>query len=237
MVKLTGKNLFQYTTRISFELSNRCNYAAVHQKCPLHWENEPVILPQKVVYSVLECMREYNFKGLIAFHIYNEPLIDPRLFLFLRKVTERLSQSEILIWTNGYYLNQVMVDELTAAGVTSLVVTAYSQTEWERINKLDVKIPLEVKQVVLDDRLAIYDKKPTVEDRTPCFAPLNDICITARAMVGLCCMDWKSSYSFGDLTQQSLDEILAQSEVFRIYRELSRGCRVYDICKVCGCMR
>jgi phosphatidylglycerophosphate synthase len=46
--------------------------------------------------------RESGFDGVIAFHIYNEPLIDPRLFSFIEYARRICPQGRILILTNGF---------------------------------------------------------------------------------------------------------------------------------------
>lgn len=231
------ENPFQYTARVTFELSNLCNYAVFHQSCPLHRETTHLILPQKIVNGVLDCLQKYRFQGIIAFHNYNEPLIDPRLFLFIKTAKEKCPQCSILIWTNGYYLNQVIMDELVEFGVTQIIVTAYNEAEFERISALQTGISLEVKRAYFDDRLNLYDKEPVTEDLRPCHAPLHDILITRDAKVGLCCFDWKRQHCFGDLNEANLEQIIFESDLLSVYRELSAGRRIFDICKVCGWSR
>ena len=115
--------MFEHTSRISIELSNLCNYARIHKKCPLNLVETPVILPAKIVFDVLETLERYNFQGIIAFHTYNEPLIDPRLFQFIEFARKACPHSDIFILTNGYYLTQTLADELVDSGVSKIIIS------------------------------------------------------------------------------------------------------------------
>jgi glycosyltransferase involved in cell wall biosynthesis len=231
-------NIFEYTKRVSIELSNLCNYAGVHKKCPLSWENQRVILSKKVVENVLDCLSKYSFEGRIAFHTYNEPLIDPRLFLFIAYAKARCLQSHIMIMTNGYYFNQTLAEELVEIGAGSIYVTAYGQEDRERLSKIKVGVPYFIQKQDLDDRLNLYDRKlPEKENRKPCYAPLREIIITRDGRVSLCCLDWKRKHCFGDLYHESLEDVILEGSMLDVYNSLSNGNRIFEICKKCGWSR
>ena len=82
-------NIF-LVNRVSFQLSNLCNYTDIHKACPLSLCRGKEILPSTVVHKTIDELAEFDYSGLIGFHIYNEPMIDPRLFLFISYAKKRL---------------------------------------------------------------------------------------------------------------------------------------------------
>ncbi len=224
------------TSRVSIELSNLCNYASWHKKCPLHNIRDPVILPARIVRSVLSTLGEYNFQGVIAFHTYNEPLIDPRLFQFIDTARRECPRSSVHICSNGFYLTQTLAEELVAVGTASIRVSAYTRDEEERLSKIRVRIPYVVAFTKLDDRLALYDR-PEKQSCKPCGAPLNEIIVGCDGRISLCCLDWRRDHSFGDLHVQAFEDILRSGELQRVYERLSKGDRFLPLCKRCDWTR
>lgn len=227
-------NPFEFTTGVAIELSNLCQYSWLHKKCPLHLEmastwrvREPKIISMETVYGVLKTLGKYGYGGKIYFNQYNEPLIDPRLFLFIGKAKDCCPESQVIIETNGHYLTRGLAQELMEAGVNHIVVTLYGDVEardWPGVTYMD--------RGGLDDRLKIY-AAPYVDRNVPCRAPLGQVVITRDAEVGLCCMDWKYRHTFGSLTDGTLEEILFSSRVRETYNRLSVGDRFLDICRRC----
>ncbi|MEW6601097.1 MAG: tetratricopeptide repeat protein, partial [Nitrospirota bacterium] len=234
--RVPEKEILKHTNRVSFELSNLCNYAGIHRKCPLHHISGPVILPSRIVRDVTDTLAEDNFKGTIAFHTYNEPLIDPRLFTFIHYARKTCPESHIYICTNGYYFNEILGQEMTEAGVSEIHISAYSQSEYNRLQSIKLEIPYSVEIMILDDRLGLYDRDEN-SMREPCFAPLNEIIIGREGVISLCCLDWRRDYSFGDLRSQSFKDVLRSGALHAVYERLSRGDRFLPICRRCGWVR
>lgn len=234
--EVEDSNIFKYTSRISIELSNLCNYAEIHKKCPLNLVTEPTILPAKIVLSVLDNLKRNDFKGIIAFHTYNEPLIDPRLFKFIEYAHNVCPDNEIYICTNGFYLNQTLLDELVDSGVSKVQVSAYSKMEFKRLSKLKSSISFNVGMQELDDRLHLYERKENNTTK-PCYAPLNEIIIAREGCISLCCLDWQRLHTYGNLYEQTLEEIIRAGELHAVYNRLSKGDRFLPICNKCGWSR
>lgn len=222
--------------RVSFELSNRCNYAPVHPKCPAHLSGDPVFLPLTIITDVLDTLGDAGFCGGISFHNYNEPLIDPRLFKCIEYAKKCCPKSQIVIWTNGWSLNQTMMDELTASGVTILVATAYTEQEKERLCAIRTAIEYTIIDVdwahVID-----ADEMEPVDDPIPCYAPLTDLRISKEGLVVLCCRDWKNEYVFYDLNKVPFRSVLHSRALLDAYDRLRAGDRYLPLCKRCRTAR
>jgi len=233
-----AKNPFFYTKRIMFELSNICNYSMIHLKCPINlMRDNPTILPSKIFYGCIDSLKKHEFKGEIAFHNYNEPLIDPRLFKFIEYIKKALPKNEIYICTNGFYLTQTMADELVEAGVTAFHVSVYFQKELKRFSKINFKVPFKLTPTdLLDNIISIYNGKELNLNK-PCSAPFDEVIISRDGDVSLCCLDWKRVYTFGNLKDQALDQIVGGPVMSVLYKRLKKGDRFLEICKRCNQIR
>lgn len=228
--------LLSQIRRVSFEISNICNYSAYHRKCPASKQITKKVLPSRIVRKVLEELSCVNYDGVVAFHRYNEPLIDPRLFAFIRLSHELCPKSKVLVLSNGFYLTGELAVDLAELNVWALVVSAYSAGEFERLSSICVGIPYKVFYSTLDDREDIYDRSPLDLDRG-CLAPLRDLTINAEGKIVLCCLDWKDKHEFGDLGRSRLVEIVNGPEFLTITRELYAKKRRLDICRRCAMSR
>jgi tetratricopeptide (TPR) repeat protein len=213
-------------------ISNVCNYSHIHEKCPLHYQKEKIILPSDIVYRVLDELAEIDYQGVITFHLYNEPLADKRLFKFISYAKNKSKSLKIFILTNGYYLDQRLAKELSDYGIWKLEVSAYSGAEFERLKMIDVNIPYRVNLQTLDGRLNIYDS-PHVDIKAPCYLPVTDVTINCNGDILLCCLDWKGQHTFGNLFNDSILTILQNRQRSAIYESLKKGERSFPLCKRC----
>jgi len=224
-------NALEHTGRITLEISNRCNYAYRHKKCPLHGQIEPSYISEHVVREIMAFLDKQQYTGIIAFHNYCEPLMDPRLFMFLDLCPQNC---KILIMTNGFMINQQLFDELVAHGVTQLDITSYSDKEYERVAKIKRRgIGLTIRQSALDDRLTIYDKPP-ININKPCSSPLWEIIVRSDGNIPLCCFDWNNKHVFGNVNTTPLREILLSDSMQNTYSRLRTGDRFLHLCRRCA---
>lgn len=237
---------FSAVQRVALELSNRCVYAAEHALCPAHRKREeaPSNLPGSVVEHVVNtlALRRPGFAGFFYFHLYNEPLADPRLIGFVGLVRKRLPAAVVQITTSGWNLDQVLLDELAVAGARAVRVSIYSATDLARIRKLRPRAGLKLifsdkdpgtwKNVLRPDIPAVYEG-PARNLFGRCRAPLRQLCVSSTGEVILCCQDWARTVVFGNLRTVSLEEVLRSDPVINAYLALSKGGRIYDPCKRC----
>lgn len=256
------KEMFAHITSVQLELSNMCNLAIFHKNCYSHLcekNKSKVVLSSKAVKGVINLLADLNWDGMdkeIKFHEYNEPLIDPRFFKFLEYAKLRLPYTNILLWTNGYYLTNTILRELIEAGVNKIRITAYTEDEENRFNSLiqDIQrslvngeirsfnmLPIFIRvdrRVRLDDRLSISQKQETnLSQYQPCHS-LKCLSIRANGKITLCCMDAAGEVSFGNINS-GIEEALINGYPLRkrIYDELKQGLRSIDLCRKCDFVR
>ena len=229
-------DVFPLIDRVSFELSNRCSYSHLHKMCPASLGKEPVVLPSKIIFDVLDTLGKRKFDGGIAFHNYNEPMSDPRLFKLVEYARCICPACKILIWTNGWNLNQVMMNELIASGVTTVYATAYTKEEKHRLDQISASIEYNVIEPEWVEVMDAYEMPP-INDTRPCLAPLTDLRISKEGFIVLCCRDWRNEYKFFDLNDRCFEEALREKSLLDTYRRLKEGDRFYPLCKRCGTAR
>ncbi len=229
----TGE-LFENIHEVAIMLSNLCNYAGVHKECPASCVKQKEILASETVFKVVDELASIQFAGTVCFHVYNEPLIDPRLFWFIEYVKRVLPASLVEVYSNGYYLNTQMVIELQEIGADILVVTGYGEAEYNRLIDMDVDMAYYVLFGNLDERLEHYieRKEPVLSDI--CRTYLTQVPIFSNGDIGVCCLDYLHQYGLGNICHKSLRDILNSEHIVTLQRELLHGNRsMYALCKNC----
>ncbi|MDR2210645.1 MAG: SPASM domain-containing protein [Spirochaetaceae bacterium] len=230
------ESLERHISRISIELSNLCNYAHRHKKCPVSWYTEKKILSSEIFFKVVNELAGYGFCGELAFHRYNEPMLDKRLYDFIGYVNKKLPRAKIFILTNGSFLNQETLQKLEQHKIWLITVSSYDFKEHERLSKLQTAIPYRVYFSHLDDREDIYSRRP-INSGDPCYATLRDITVNCCGDLSICCLDWRNDYTFGSLKDHSLKELLNSPAFLAVHRDLFQGRRNLEICRRCDWQR
>lgn len=214
--------------RLIFETTNLCNMH--HLRCPATKETEPKHLPLFQVIETMNLFGGWGWHGTVGFHNYCEPLMEPRLFVFVREARDR--GWPVQIWTNGSLLSQQIVDELILAGVAEFSVSLYTVSETERLTALDwglAKVHLHPSQR-LDDRLD-WSTKPEQDDPRRCFWPQGNALIRHDGTVALCCFDWQNWNASAKLGDDSLWRLLEERAV--VAEALAEGERDLPFCRRC----
>ena len=229
-------SLEKHITRVSFEISNMCNYTSIHKKCPVSQYKNKKLLETATVHKVLDELAQYNFCGEIDFHRYNEPMIDKRLFDFIEYTNKVLPNAKISILTNGSLLNQEVLKKLEQYKIWLITVSSYTFKEHKRLIKLKTSIPYKVYYSHLDDREDIYTRGE-INSTLPCYATIRDITVNCNGDVSICCLDWRNSFTFGNAASQTLKEIFNSEAFLDVHRNLFNGKRTLGICKRCDWQR
>lgn len=231
--------ILKKTSLLSFEITNRCNMQHIHDKCPINcrkYNEKEQSLDKQSVVRTIKMAKELGFSGMVAFHYYNEPLLEKDLIL---SIMAEVPECKYLLWTNGLLLSRNVKDNEFLKRFTLVCITCYDKADMAFFQEMsDYYKNVEIFDWELDDRLEIYNKN--VANPLSCKRPLFEIPIDFYGNIHLCCMDWNNSYIIGNIFREDFTNIMCSQK----YQNLIKMCkqRIIDdkicppICRTCDKM-
>jgi radical SAM protein with 4Fe4S-binding SPASM domain len=250
--------------RLQIESQSNCNRDCWF--CPRTYDRsgkyldahgKPVLrqMPTAKIVGLLDEARAMGFRGLVGFHHYSEPLLDPRNPQLAREAKQRGMQP--YLHTNGDVLRRS--DKLCEAVqelYTFIVVGLYDYCSNEELEaekqfwrrrlpsaKLEFSpiglsagrkthsIGVPRAQVPSDHRMTLPD---LTYQNAPCHRPLIRMLIQYDGEVCLCCEDTTGAFGLGNVNQQSLAEVWFSERHHGIMQDLVAGRRAkYALCRNC----
>jgi len=221
------------TSLLSFEISNKCNLQKLHPKCPINLRQYKVkekTLNKEIIVKTIKQAMDHGFTGMVAFHYYNEPLLNKDLIL---EIINEVPTCKYLLWTNALLLDRKVENNDFLKKFSLVCITCYNKKDMPYFETLkNYYKNIDIFDWELDDRLEIYNKK--VENNLSCKRPLFEIPIDYYGNIHLCCMDWNNSHAIGNIFKEDFIDILNKEE----YKSLIKTCKGRllnnDICpKIC----
>lgn len=229
--------------------NNDCSFcpasSKVGAKIPENFMSEDLYM------KILNELVDISFKGSVAFHCNNEPLLDERLVSWIKKARALLKTNYFYLYTNGILIDVKLANELFEAGLSRIIVDNYndehklipsvrSLMENSHLLRGEVIVDYRLKTDYLGNRAGespnarFFLQRPL---NIICVRPLTEIVIGYDGTVPLCCADGSWRVKIGDAARSSLKDIWF-SELFRKTRSSlakgDRGCT--EICKVCDAL-
>ena len=229
MFDLSGLSL------LSFEICCACNLQKEHMECPINkrtYADTRYHLETDIVVESIKRARRLGFRGMVAFHYYNEPLL--RLNEIL-KIMDIVSEQDFLVWTNALLLDRDVCKNEFLRRFKCVCITCYDPDDRPFFEALKEEYKnIEIFDWELDDRLEIY--RSMKENTLACKRPLFELPVDYYGNIHLCCMDWNNQFKIGNIFDTPLDEIVCSNEYQKLMEQSSK--RLLDescpeICKKC----
>lgn len=222
---------------LSIEIGDSCNLSHIHNKCPINkrkYKNKKKRLTKEKVIEIIDEATKLGFKGHIAFHYYNEPL------LYKEKMKEIIlcrPDVKYLLWTNGLLFDEQIEKNDIIELFEDTVITCYKPEKmifFEKLAKYYRNI--HIVSWELDDRLVVYEQPKICQEN--CQRAIFEFPIDYYGNVHLCCEDWNNEYELGNVYECSLKEIVNSIEYVRTQKmntELGLDYEMCpEICKKCS---
>jgi len=238
LIRNGSKDLFY---GVEIETITNCNRKCPH--CPnAYIQREDAMMKEFLFMKIIDELAEIKFCGRISPHFYGEPLLDSRLPDLMSYTRRKLPFAQIKIFTNGDFLSKEIFDELIKKGVDDFHITQHSKSmpknlkrffnqlnlkDWEKIQYQNID------EIQLSSREGLIPLK-NIKKLEKCDFPSNTLIIDYKGRVLLCCDDYLSKYSFGDVNNEKLIDIWKKEEYTKVRRNLINGIFNLDICKNCG---
>jgi len=196
------------TSLLNFEISNKCNLSACHHFCPVHLREKETgrsLTDELIVELAVEAYQKHGFTGKIAWHYYNEPMLQQnRLFRLMKQIKSIVPQAKFLLWTNA----TITPENEDMSLFSDVYYTNYDNNpDLDAYYKKYIESVHEVK-VNWYDRLSVHKNNAANYDR--CLRPLVEMIITSFGDVRLCCVDWRGNIKMGNVWDDPLWLILEQ---------------------------
>ena len=250
--------------RLQIESQSNCNRACWF--CPRTYDRSGKYLepsgkavlrrmPTGKILGLLDEAQAMGFRGLVGFHHYSEPLLDPRNPSLARAARERGLQP--YLHTNGDVLRRndklcELVQELYAFIVVGLY-DYHTNDELEATKEYwKGRLPrarLEFSPIGLAEARGAHsigvprarvpsDPRMTLPDLTfenaPCHRPQIRMLIQHDGAMCLCCEDTTSAFELGNVYQHTLAELWSSPRHLEIMQDLAAGKRTdYALCRNC----
>lgn len=188
--------------RVEINPTELCNRFCVF--CPRHdptiYENKNIHMKISTVSEIAQQLKEINFKGIVGFVGFGEPL----LYKYLLEAIEILSttvNTRIEINTNGDHLSLDLVKNLEKAGLTDVLVSMYDNNKEEYFQSMfeNSKIKLTVRHhydsinsynLFLVNRSDIIKNEKQLNISRSCYLPFYKLFIDHTGDYLLCSEDW-----------------------------------------------
>jgi radical SAM protein with 4Fe4S-binding SPASM domain len=212
-------------------------------------------MPTEKILDVLDQAEALGFRGLVGFHHYSEPLLDPRNVTLAREAQRRGLRP--WLHTNGDVLrrNERLSREVTEV-YEHIVVGLYNyasddeldaEKQFWRARLPGVRLDFSAigaeggrgsTSMVIPRAGVPTDSRMTVPDLTfpngPCHRPLIRLIIRWDGEVCNCCEDTTGAFGLGNVYRNSVEELWFSADHVRTVNQLAAGHRDrYALCRNC----
>ena len=194
-------------------------------------------MPAEIFEKVIDELSTIGYDGMISPHRYGEPLLDKRLPDLIKYARDHLPKAEIIIFSNGDFLDERTYQILSNSGVNKFVITQHSKTMPSGVKELldsELNVPIIINKIEkLSNRGGLINVSPAEREKYPdCFL-IESLTIDYAGNVVLCCNDYNSSIILGNVLENDLLHIWNNPRYKKLRKMLCK--RIYDlpICQKC----
>ena len=237
--KKTKNNTLLFN-RVEIEINTGCDKEEPCSHCPNKKKEEKGInenMRGALYRKIINELVGLEFSGRISFHFYGETLVCEDLYDRIEYAKNKFKEKEgldveLAIYTNGDKLDQTMYDNLVKAGISKIFISIAH-------NELYTKEFEGEKHIILDN--IHYDNrggnlyKTNYPLEVPCFAPTHRLVITHDGNIILCYSDVERTNIFGNINNESIEDIWQKRDFNRIRESLAKGNRKdHKPCEYCN---
>jgi len=234
---------------IEIETYNKCNGDC--DFCPINKNldtRKHVYMEKELFYSIIAQLKELGFNGQVNAFSNNEPLLDERIFDFVRHMKQELPNATKILFTNGLLLNLDKFLELIP-NLDIMVIDHYYEGKLElreNIKKIakyclehpelhnKVKIQTINKHMLRNNRGGnSKNRKFTYKLKSSCIYPFAQFIIRPTGQISLCCNDALGQNTLGDLSKEKLIDVWHGEKYQKMRKLMLKSRQAINICKNC----
>jgi len=236
--------------------SGTCNRSCAF--CPRsdpNYKDIKEFITEKLHTKIFKELSELNYKGLVIYSGFNEPLLNKNAYKQIASARKYLPDAKIELITNGDVLNEKRLEKLFKSGLSTLLISVYDgPNDMLKFEKMCQSVGLDKKQYVIRNRYLPPEKDYgiTMSNRgglmkdadhkiAPLSNPLKQKCnypsytffIDYNGDALMCSHDWGKKKILGNLNKNSILDIWTSKQSMIARKLLIKGKRSFSPCDVC----
>ena len=241
---------------IEISESGMCNRLCTF--CPRsdpNYKHVNEFIPSSLILKMSKELSLLNYKGLILFSGFVEPLLDKNIYNLISIIRKNLPMAQIEIITNGDVLDKKRVLKLFSSGLSALLVSIYDgEKEYKQMQKLFLDSGLSEDQYKIRKRylsedqnfgLSLSNRSGMMENalhkipspknpiKKNCFYPGYTFFMDYTGEVLTCNHDWGKKLIIGNLKDKSFMDLWLDEEWMIAREKLYKGDRDFAPCNKC----
>jgi len=242
-------NTFDFFSSIAIETTTYCNLRC--KNCPNSIYERGILknkklMPMFLFKKIINELAEINYCGEILLHFYGEPLTDARLPLLVSYAKQKIPKAKIHINTNGFLLTPDIYKKLIHLGIEEFLITQYGKEMPNNVKKVvdylktrpkkenKIKYRILGEDILLSNRGGELKIDNSVDYERPiCLYPNTAVHIDYQGNLVLCCNDYHSSITFGNLNKENLVDIWNKENYKNLRKQLRKKIFKLPICRKC----
>ena len=241
---------------IEISESGMCN-----RKCSFCPRSDPdydhvnEFIPSALISKMSKELAPHNYKGLILFSGFVEPLLDKNIYNLISIIRKDLPNAQIEIISNGDVLNKQRVQKLFNAGLSALIISIYDgDKEFNEMHDLFKEVGLLEDQYKIRKRYLSEDQNfglslsnrggmmenaeykvasPEKALKRSCYIPNYTFFLNYTGEVLTCNHDWGKKLVIGNLNNNSFMDLWLDSKYVEARKKLYNGDRNFAPCNKC----
>lgn len=255
-LQFIGKTKTPLPSCVEISDSGTCNRTCSF--CPRSdpsYKDVKEFISEKLHTKIFKELSSLNYKGLIMYSGFNEPLLNKRAYNQISEARTFLPDAKIELITNGDVLNEERLEKLFFSGLSTLLISVYDgPKDMLKFKKMCEAVGLNKNQYVIRNRFLPPEKDYgiTMSNRAglmekaahkiaPLKQPLNRKCtypsynffIDYNGDVLMCSHDWGKKMILGNLNKSSILEIWTSKKSMNVRKRLIESSRNFSPCNVC----
>lgn len=246
--KYLRKDKFPLFQTIEIETVNRCN--GLCSFCPINKNVDPRpfrLMDEVLFSSIIKQLSDIEYRGSVGLYSNNEPLLDKRLFDFLKITREALPNATLYLFTNGSlltvdnfkelmtYLDWITIDNYNDSLVLNQPIEEVYEYALSVPYQDKVNIYMRKENEILTNRSGQANNRTKKKNKlkSVCMYPFEQVVIRPDGKLSLCCNDATGKVTMGDLTKESLLSIWYGKKYTTVRENMLKDRNLNYLCKDC----